>query len=166
MTHQYACPECRVLLQSPRGVNGSKVKCLGCMTVFVADTARSVPPTRIRARPLAIWFSAIISVVLIFLLVTNLKRSDGVKTGSTGLRHRPNENVAGPTTTSTAKAPPLTSSAGNRGEEAPSSIAGGKNSPSIPGEKTGEPQGPDGTKVAGAGSSSGRIKVWEVASER
>ncbi len=38
--HQYTCPKCGVSLQSGQDVAGRKVRCLGCMNVFVAGGNR------------------------------------------------------------------------------------------------------------------------------
>jgi S1-C subfamily serine protease len=48
--HQYLCPTCGVALESARDVAGRKVRCLGCQTVFVAQSgdAPTPKPTTIR----------------------------------------------------------------------------------------------------------------------
>ena len=43
--HEYICPKCGVTLQSGQDVAGRKVRCLGCMTVFVAGGDRRAPTT-------------------------------------------------------------------------------------------------------------------------
>jgi S1-C subfamily serine protease len=51
-THQYACPKCGVALESAQDVAGRKVRCLGCLTVFVAGGDRA-EPTRASRRTAA-----------------------------------------------------------------------------------------------------------------